>query len=117
MTPTDSELVLCSRSGDLPLTWLPEAGALSLSESALCETLANLQPRWLPRAVAEQDPKHKQWIPYVLLRSQAGLLAAYPRQGAEDRLHGLWSIGLGGHIGKLVKNIPRRPKAARFSWA
>src|SRR5690606_21799470 len=40
----------------------------------------------------------KQWIPYVLIENDHGELAAYPRQGSETRLHGRFSLGIGGHI-------------------
>lgn len=93
-----SELILCSRAADLPAVWLPEAGALPLTEPELFNVLDRLEPCWLPRPQAETDPAFKQWIPYVLLRNRHGALAAYPRQGAEARLHGLWSLGLGGHV-------------------
>jgi len=112
MTPSNSELVLCSRTEELPAAWLPQAGALPMSEAALCESLAGLPPRWLPRTVAEQDPQHKQWIPYILVRNPTGMLAAYPRQGTEARLHGLWSLGLGGHINPA--DVP--PHNGSFPW-
>ena len=54
----------------------------------------------LPRAVAETDPDHKQPIPYCLLTSgNARVLCVRRRQaGTEQRLHGLLSLGLGGHV-------------------
>ncbi len=54
---------------------------------------------YLNRSEAEQDKRYKQLIPYVLvicneriLRYQRG------RGGQETRLHGLYSVGIGGHI-------------------
>ena len=54
---------------------------------------------YLNRSDAEQDKRYKQLIPYVLvicndriLRYQRG------RGGQETRLHGLYSVGIGGHI-------------------
>lgn len=67
--------------------------------------------RFVDRELAERTPAWKQWIPYCLLRC----VAANPKDGSnpsvegifrvrrskgqtEARLHGLWSIGLGGHV-------------------
>lgn len=54
---------------------------------------------YLNRNEAEQDKRYKQLIPYVLifcgdriLRYQRG------KRGQENRLHGLFSVGVGGHI-------------------
>jgi len=95
---TAVERILCARTADLPPAWLAEAGCLPVTESALLDALAQVEALWLPRPSAETDPTHKQWIPYILLRNSHGELAAYPRQGTEARLHGLWSVGIGGHI-------------------
>jgi predicted NUDIX family phosphoesterase len=51
------------------------------------------------RSEAEQDKRYKQLIPYVLLVSN-GRILRYRRGkgGQETRLHGLYSVGVGGHI-------------------
>lgn len=98
MSVATPEQILCARTADLPPRWLPEAGTIPLTETTLLAALADVQPHWVPRGQAEDDPAFKQWIPYVLLRNSGGELAAYPRQGNEARLHGLWSLGIGGHI-------------------
>ncbi|MCA8951311.1 MAG: hypothetical protein KDE27_17520 [Planctomycetes bacterium] len=63
--------------------------------------------RYEPRELAERTPAWKQWIPYCVLRcgvtEPAGRPAAVFRVQrtsgqSETRLHGLWSIGLGGHV-------------------
>lgn len=92
------ELVLCSATAALPASWLPEAAALPISEASLLTSLQNVPPVWLPRSQAEVDVRFQQWIPYALVRSPAGELAAYRRRGNEARLHGQWSLGIGGHI-------------------
>lgn len=98
MNLTSQEQVLCARTADLPPSWLPECGFVPLDESEFTSALDPIQPHWLARADAESDPTYKQWIPYVLLRNAQGHLATYARQGGETRLHGCWSLGLGGHI-------------------
>lgn len=52
---------------------------------------------WMEREEAETNENFRQVIPYCVLRHGA-LVYAYRRKGAEKRLHGLWSIGVGGHV-------------------
>jgi predicted NUDIX family phosphoesterase len=51
------------------------------------------------RTEAEHDKRYKQLIPYVLLICN-GKILRYRRGkgGQETRLHGLFSVGVGGHI-------------------
>jgi predicted NUDIX family phosphoesterase len=51
------------------------------------------------RSEAEQDKRYKQLIPYVLIICNDRILR-YRRGkgGQEKRLHGLYSVGVGGHI-------------------
>lgn len=59
------------------------------------------QPKlvYLNRTEAEHDKRYKQLIPYVLLICN-GKILRYRRGkgGQETRLHGLFSVGVGGHI-------------------
>lgn len=54
---------------------------------------------YLNRSEAEQNRSYKQLIPYVLLICN-GKVLRYRRGkgGQETRLHGLYSVGIGGHI-------------------
>jgi predicted NUDIX family phosphoesterase len=54
---------------------------------------------YLNRTAAEQDKRYKQLIPYVLVICNDKILR-YRRGkgGQETRLHGLFSVGVGGHI-------------------
>src|SRR5437879_8009924 len=54
---------------------------------------------YLNRSDAEHDKRYKQLIPYVLLICN-GKILRYMRGkgGQETRLHGLYSVGVGGHI-------------------
>ncbi len=98
MSKKHSERILCAFRRDLPAPWLPATGAVRLDWDALLVGLAPVPPQWLVRADVERDPSVKQWIPYVILRRTDGAVACYPRQGTEARLHGLWSVGIGGHV-------------------
>ncbi|MBL8731025.1 MAG: hypothetical protein JNN13_01485 [Planctomycetes bacterium] len=72
--------------------------------------------RFEPRAIAEATPAWKQWIPYCALRcqpagapgaDQTGVLLVQRTSGqSEARLHGAWSIGLGGHIEPVDAEAP-----------
>src|SRR5207245_2361404 len=54
---------------------------------------------YLNRSDAEQDKRYKQLIPYVLVICNDRILRyRRGRGGQETRLHGLYSIGIGGHI-------------------
>jgi predicted NUDIX family phosphoesterase len=63
--------------------------------------IVTAQPKlvYLNRSEAEQDKRYKQLIPYVLLVCN-GKILRYRRGkgGQETRLHGLYSVGVGGHI-------------------
>ncbi len=54
---------------------------------------------FLDRDQAEEDPSHRQLIPYcVVVRDDKVLLYTRGKVGAEVRLHAKQSIGVGGHI-------------------
>jgi predicted NUDIX family phosphoesterase len=54
---------------------------------------------YLNRSEAEQDKHYKQLIPYVLIICADRILRyRRGRGGQETRLHGLYSVGIGGHI-------------------
>jgi predicted NUDIX family phosphoesterase len=54
---------------------------------------------FLDRAAAEEDPSHKQIIPYCIFRCGERILH-YTRgkAGGESRLHAKISVGVGGHV-------------------
>jgi len=54
------------------------------------------------RAIVEEDPAFKQIIPYVLIQHENRfLLARRTNRQTESRLHGKYSLGIGGHINDL----------------
>jgi len=68
---------------------------------------------YLNRGEAENDKRYKQLIPYVLLICNGKILRyRRGRGGQETRLHGLYSVGIGGHISEedhqLFSNDPYR---------
>ena len=55
--------------------------------------------RYEPRADMERDPSFKQIIPYLVLRDgDRYFLMQRTTAGGDARLHGLYSIGVGGHL-------------------
>src|SRR5215469_6681073 len=61
---------------------------------------------YLNRSEAEQDRRYKQLIPYALIVHGDRILR-YRRGkgGQETRLHGLYSVGVGGHISEEDKGL------------
>ena len=54
---------------------------------------------FMPGPDEENDPGYKQIIPYVVLRRGDEIfMTRRLKKGGEARLHGLMSIGVGGHI-------------------
>ena len=55
--------------------------------------------RYEPRSTMEQDPSFKQVIPYLVLRDGPRyFLMRRTTAGGDPRLHGRYSIGVGGHL-------------------
>src|ERR1051326_1356869 len=68
---------------------------------------------YLNRSEAEQDRRYKQLIPYVLLICDDKILRYRRGRGGQGkRVHGLYSVGIGGHISEedheLFSNDPYR---------
>jgi predicted NUDIX family phosphoesterase len=75
-------------------------------EKYLPVVTAPSQITYLNRSDAEQDKRYKQLIPYVLILCHDRILR-YRRGkgGQETRLHGLFSVGIGGHIADEDDNL------------
>lgn len=59
------------------------------------------------RAPVESDPSRKQLIPYALvMRGDSVFLFRRTKGGGEKRLHGLRSIGVGGHVNPVDGPVP-----------
>jgi predicted NUDIX family phosphoesterase len=73
---------------------------LSLNvEKYLPALTSSSQLVYLNRSEAEKDRRYKQLIPYVLLICNGKILRyCRGKGGQETRLHGLYSVGIGGHI-------------------
>jgi predicted NUDIX family phosphoesterase len=68
-------------------------------EAAVRRLLDPANHFFMDRAAAEEDPSHKQLIPYCVFRHGDRILH-YTRgkSGGESRLHAQISVGVGGHV-------------------
>lgn len=78
---------------------------------------------FLPRGAVEDNPEYKQIIPYIVLKN-GDRYFTYSRDGAETRLKGSLSVGVGGHINvedlgadmsTVARNAARREFAEEVS--
>lgn len=85
-------------------------------EQALEKLLDPANHFFMDRAEAEEDPTHKQLIPYCVFRHGDQLLH-YTRgkSGGENRLHAKISVGVGGHINPVDTGGGRTGRAAYFA--
>lgn len=80
---------------------LDEAGWYGLRTDGLDAFVAALERdgRYEPRDLMERDPAFKQVIPYLILRDGPRyFLMQRTAAGGDARLHGRYSIGVGGHL-------------------
>ncbi len=71
-------------------------------DAAVSQLLDPANHFFMDRAAAEEDPSHKQLIPYCIFRCGDRILH-YTRgkAGGESRLHAKISVGVGGHVNPI----------------
>ena len=73
--------------------------------------------RYLERPIAEDDPGHKQLIPYVVVRDgDRVFLMERTDAGGDARLHGKASIGVGGHLNPVDDGDDALMAGLRREW-
>ena len=73
--------------------------------------------RYLDRPAAEDDPDHKQLIPYVVVRDgDRTFLMQRTTAGGDARLHGKASIGVGGHLNPVDHGEDALMAGLRREW-
>jgi predicted NUDIX family phosphoesterase len=73
--------------------------------------------RYVERAVAEEDPDHKQLVPYVVVRDgDKVFLMERTDAGGDRRLHGKASIGVGGHLNPVDDGEDALMAGLRREW-
>jgi predicted NUDIX family phosphoesterase len=77
---------------------------------------------WMERELAEQDPSHKQLIPYVVVRERRRpdervFLMERTDAGGDPRLHRRATIGVGGHLNPVDDGTDPLYAGLRREWA
>jgi predicted NUDIX family phosphoesterase len=101
--------------GGCNFTGLRPAGATALTvlRAALAE-----HGRYLDRPAAEEDPRFKQLIPYVVVRDDDRIfLMERTDAGVDKRLHRKASIGVGGHLNPVDEGHDPLMVGLRREWA
>ena len=96
MGSPDEQVLVVPRSA-----LVPGDGWLGVRRGGIDEALGVVAREgfFMRRGDAEQDPAHKQVIPYLVLRDgERWFLMRRTRAGGDARLHDRWSIGVGGHL-------------------
>ena len=108
----------------LPRDAVPGGCDFSGVRSADTDDLATLRlavarhGRFLDRPDAEDDPTHKQLIPYVVVRDGERIfLTERTTAGGDARLHGKASIGVGGHLNPVDEGQDPLMDGLRREWA
>ena len=93
------ETVLCIEDAVIGRRIQP-VGFLPIGDFDVLELLKPQNLWFAPRSAIEDRPDFRQIIPYIILRYEASVVV-YQRtsSGGESRLHGVLSLGLGGHVG------------------
>ena len=74
--------------------------------------------RYLDRPAAEDDPTHKQLIPYVVVRDADRVFLMHRTDaGGDPRLHGRGSIGVGGHLNPVDDGDDALITGLRREWS
>lgn len=76
---------------------------------------------WMDRTAAEQDPTHKQVIPYVVASDRIGpaehvFLMERTDAGGDPRLHRKATIGIGGHLNPVDGGTDPLDAGLRREW-
>ena len=73
---------------------------------------------YLDRPAAEDDPTHKQLIPYVVVRDADRVFLMHRTDaGGDPRLHGRGSIGVGGHLNPVDDGDDALMTGLRREWS
>ncbi|HEX2765875.1 MAG TPA: hypothetical protein VHR55_04465 [Candidatus Limnocylindria bacterium] len=95
-------------------------GVRAADDEALTELRRAVEEhgRYLDRPLAEEDPAHKQLIPYVVVRDgERVFLMQRTDAGGDARLHGKASIGVGGHLNPVDEGEDHLMAGLRREWA
>ena len=81
-----------------------ENGLITGRENEVMDLIAS-EGFFLPRPTAEESPQYRQIIPYVaIVRADEVFATRRLSKSGESRLHGLMSLGVGGHINEVDRS-------------
>jgi len=98
MSTSLNEVLVFNRK-DICNQYLKEKIVLNISESDLTNDFKSTSMKFIEREKCETNSEYKQIIPYIIVNFFEKI-ACYQRKGSENRLHGKYSIGIGGHVEK-----------------
>jgi predicted NUDIX family phosphoesterase len=112
------ELVLVIPRGAVPggcdFTGVRPAGGDALDE---LRAIIAREGRYLERPLAEEDPAHKQIIPYVVVRDGDRVFLMHrTAAGGDARLHDRATIGVGGHLNPVDAGADPLLAGLRREW-
>jgi predicted NUDIX family phosphoesterase len=81
-------------------------------------TAVSAHGRYLVRSRAEVSPEFKQLIPYVVIADGPSVFLMHRTDaGGDSRLHGMTSIGVGGHLNPVDEGEDPLMAGLRREWA
>jgi predicted NUDIX family phosphoesterase len=95
--------VACINRKNLDKTFQQRRLILKTSLASVIQHFDKIE--FIEKQKLETNEKYKQIIPYTIIQNTEGQFALYKRKGNEQRLHGLWSAGFGGHIEDFENDI------------
>lgn len=98
MIAMKQENILCVTREALENVLDLQAGVIPLPPENIYALITALPYQFVVRSIAEHDSSLKQIIPYCVVSNERGEVFVYERKGSESRLHGFYSLGIGGHI-------------------
>ncbi|MDK2792954.1 MAG: hypothetical protein PWQ25_1817 [Deferribacteres bacterium] len=89
--------VLVFKKKNIKKKYLQDHTIVSIKEKKLLKDFKIEHIEFVSRDICEKNTDYKQIIPYVIVK-HLDKIACYQRKGSEKRLHGKYSIGIGGHV-------------------
>ena len=105
MSFSSTEKVLVVPRADI----LPDPAWQGLRSTDLefCQDAIAHHSFFLPRAQVEDDPTYQQIIPYIVFRhADRYFVTQRLSAGSDARIHGLYSLGVGGHLNPVDSADP-----------
>ncbi|UOD33971.1 hypothetical protein DSN97_07290 [Deferribacteraceae bacterium V6Fe1] len=91
--------ILVFKRKDIKKKYLKEKTVINITEKQLIKDFKPESINFIERDKCENNVEYKQIIPYLLV-TYLNKMACYQRNGSENRLHGKYSVGIGGHVEK-----------------